>query len=202
MKPEKICTVNQAWPLHKAFQDNHWEQSGGTKHCAVLMAAMIAAYDIRKVLEIGLWQGFMTRVLVKALASTGAHSSLLVSCDINPKACERSAACAKGYPVEHRVVVGDTKDTLAGVHETFGLIFVDGDHTYEAAMSDIRQSEKMLERCGIMVVHDYSRTAHPGVFRAVNEFIEDTKWPCFFLPENRLSTDYRSVVLQKAWDYF
>lgn len=203
MKPKKICNPNSVWPLHEAFRDNKWEESGGTKHCGVLMAAMVAAYDIRAVLEIGLWNGFMTRVLAKALSATAQDSGLLVSCDINPNACERSRKIGLEYPIEHRVVEGDSKKTLLELKENFGLVFIDGDHSYEATKSDMEVSAKLLNRCGLMVVHDYSRNhQHEKVYEAVNEFVRKEGWPCFFLPESRVSVDYRTVILQKKWDYF
>lgn len=203
MKPKKVCKPNSLWPLHEAFKDDKWEDSGGTKHCGVLMAAMIAAYDVRSVLEIGLLYGFTTRVLAKALSATAQDSGLLVSCDIKKSACDKSREIGLSYPIEHRVLEGSSKETLKTVKDKFGLVFIDGDHSYEGVKSDIEITSKLLDRCGIMVIHDYGRNhVHEKVYEATNEFIRREGWPCFFLPENSTSMDYRTAILQKKWDYF
>lgn len=84
--------------------------------------------------------------------------------------------------------------------DQFGLIFIDGDHKYESARSDIEICSKLLSRNGIMAVHDYSR-GFPGVYQAVNEFLEASKWPSFFIPESKVATDYRAIFMQKKWEY-
>lgn len=40
------------------------------------------------------------------------------------------------------------------VPKTFDLIFIDGDHTYEGAIADIRNARKILAPGGAIVVHD------------------------------------------------
>ena len=83
----------------------------------------------------------------------------------------------------------------------FGILFlvgfVDGDYTYEAAMADMMSCFEFLDDNGIMIVNDYSANGHPNVFIAVNEFAARYNAPWFFLPENRVTTDYRTVIFQK-----
>lgn len=201
MKPRKVCRPNGQWPLHDAFRGYKWEDFGASKHCGVLMAAMIAAYDIRSVLEIGIGNGVMSELLAKALSSTAQDSGLLVSCDKNQAACDKSLERVASYPIEHRTLTGKSSEALGGVFDTFGLVFIDGDHSYESVKHDIEASSKLLERCGLIFVHDYS-TTELGVIKAIQEFVSREKWPMFFLPQNNISMDYRSVILQKPWEYF
>ena len=59
---------------------------------------------------------------------------------------------------------------------TFDVIFLDGDHSYEACLSDCRNAVQYLEPRGLLLVHDYGRTHLPhleGVTRAVDEFCEE-----------------------------
>merc|ERR1712242_413053 len=49
------------------------------------------------------------------------------------------------------------------------LVFVDGDHAYEAVRQDIRAWRSKLRPGGILAGHDYS-LFRPGVVRAVHEF--------------------------------
>ncbi len=47
------------------------------------------------------------------------------------------------------------------------LVFVDGDHRYDYAMSDTRAAMKMVTRGGIVLWHDY------GIFDGVTKALED-----------------------------
>ncbi len=54
--------------------------------------------------------------------------------------------------------------------QTIGMIFVDGDHSYEEASADIHNWSSHLVPDGIMAVDDYT-SEYPGVLKAVNETI-------------------------------
>lgn len=72
---------------------------------------------------------------------------------------------------------------LGKLEGTFDLIFIDGDHTFNQALSDIRLSQGKLNLGGVLVVHDY---AEPGdelyqaycvdVHRAVESFLAESDW--------------------------
>ncbi|CAE7301670.1 unnamed protein product [Symbiodinium natans] len=51
------------------------------------------------------------------------------------------------------------------------LVFVDGDHSYEGAASDIFNWEKKLRPGGILAGHDFNGI-FPGVVRAIEEFVQ------------------------------
>jgi predicted O-methyltransferase YrrM len=53
--------------------------------------------------------------------------------------------------------------------DRFDIIFVDGDHTYEAVSMELREGWKLLNGGGSILVHDYSI---PGVNKACNEFAQ------------------------------
>jgi len=204
MKPEKRCDENPVFPASKIFEDIDWKLSGGTKHACLISAAMILAYNIRTVVEIGLWNGFTSHILGKALSSNAMEDGLLVSCDINQRACDRSIQFTKDLPIQHTLITADSKKVKWEEYlgdRKIGLGFVDGDHSYESAMYDMIKVSDLLDRNGIMVVHDYSAGAHPWVFKAVNEFAAYHVMPWFFLPENRITTDYRTAIFQNREVY-
>ncbi|MEK6675535.1 MAG: class I SAM-dependent methyltransferase [Planctomycetota bacterium] len=65
--------------------------------------------------------------------------------------------------------------------ESAGLVFIDGDHSYEQAKSDILHYDRLLSPGGCLVLHDYGFGAHnnqpdphPGVRRAVDEILFDS----------------------------
>ena len=51
-----------------------------------------------------------------------------------------------------------------------GFIYIDGSHTYESVAADIETWWPLLLPGGIFGGHDYDKE-HPGVVRAVNEFV-------------------------------
>jgi len=51
----------------------------------------------------------------------------------------------------------------------FDLIFIDAEHTYEAAKADILAWWKHLKDDGVMLIHDYMTVQFPGVTEAVHE---------------------------------
>lgn len=49
------------------------------------------------------------------------------------------------------------------IHEPVGLVFIDGDHTYEGVMNDWNHFYPMVEEGGYILCHDYDRPKFPGV---------------------------------------
>jgi predicted O-methyltransferase YrrM len=54
------------------------------------------------------------------------------------------------------------------------MVFIDGNHAYEAVIRDIKIWEKLLTPHGLLCGHDYSEN-WPGVVRAVNELFPSRK---------------------------
>ena len=54
--------------------------------------------------------------------------------------------------------------------EHFDLVFIDADHRYEGALTDIKTWLPLVKKGGILSGHDY-KPSHPGVMKAVDEII-------------------------------
>lgn len=192
---------NPDWPLYKVYQDIDWVKSGGTKTASIIATGFIFALNAKTIIEIGLWQGFTTQILGKALSASAMNQGLLISCDITQRAINHSKEYTKDLPINHITICEDSftidfNNYLEG--RKAELIFIDGNHSYEYVKKDIWNCSNFLSNNGVMIVHDYSKNAnHIGVIQAVNEFVIENGWQMIFIPENRESTDYRSVILQK-----
>lgn len=68
--------------------------------------------------------------------------------------------------------------SLRDKYTKLGLVFLDGDHTYEGVKEDIAWWWPLVERGGIMAGHDIKHRRFPGVEQAVNEFMAETGLTC------------------------
>ena len=73
-----------------------------------------------------------------------------------------------------RFIKGKTQEVAHNFEdESFDLILVDADHSYEGAISDIHNYWKKLKKDGIMVFHDFGGSAWPGVERACIQAVDE-----------------------------
>ena len=54
---------------------------------------------------------------------------------------------------------------------SYDLVIVDGNHQYQAALKDMNDWFPFVRSGGLMLIDDYANVDHPGVTRAINEFI-------------------------------
>lgn len=52
------------------------------------------------------------------------------------------------------IITVTSDEFFASTQERFGVIFVDGDHSYEQAARDIANAVRVMERGGAVIVHD------------------------------------------------
>lgn len=69
------------------------------------------------------------------------------------------AALERDYPKSFTLILGDSsgQDTVEKVvmlNELFDLLWIDGGHTYEAAMSDFRLYKPFVKKGGLIAFHD------------------------------------------------
>lgn len=56
--------------------------------------------------------------------------------------------------------------------EEYDLIFIDGDHSYDAVTADIAFALPRLTEGGLLAFHDYRHPSHPGVAQAVQDILD------------------------------
>lgn len=72
------------------------------------------------------------------------------------------------------IIKSDSKSFLKQLSdETIDLIYIDGDHSYEAVKNDLQLSFSKVKNNGYICGHDYIEPRFSGVVRAVNEFCEE-----------------------------
>jgi hypothetical protein len=161
-------------------------------------ADMIAALPIRRngiVAEIGVWRADFSKVLINALKPsrfmafdifTGHHyknwngqtGQQLFDNLTHRQFYEREIA-AFGDVVT--IVEGSSQETLHDhTNRSFDLVYVDGDHVYEAVKADAALATKMVSDSGVLVFNDYillDESHGPyGVVPVVNELVVNQGW--------------------------
>lgn len=92
------------------------------------------------------------------LLATAAPGRRVVSIDLHPDHNSRAEAVLQGDDMRERValLVGDSRSSQLG--PSFGMIFVDGDHSYDGVLADIVAHWPRLHshegRPGLAVFHD------------------------------------------------
>jgi hypothetical protein len=84
------------------------------------------------------------------------------------------------YGVADKVlpVIKRTEVAVPELTDTYELAFIDADHSYEGALRDLRNVNRVITSDGIICCHDYEDlwNLHFGVDRAVDEFCAETGW--------------------------
>lgn len=70
------------------------------------------------------------------------------------------------------IIQKTSQEALSLVPNNLDLVFIDGDHCYEAVKHDIHNWKKKIHPGGILAGHDYS-SQFPGVVQAVDECLKD-----------------------------
>jgi predicted O-methyltransferase YrrM len=118
----------------------------------VMLAKIAKCLRPRRVLEIGSFRGYTT----KLLAEHTDPDTRIVAFDRDP----RHGAAYRGTPlaakIERRVGVVKAAAFAGDSRRSYDLIFVDADHTYGAVKHDTEVMLPLLAPEGIMVWHDYA----------------------------------------------
>lgn len=112
------------------------------------------------VLEIGVHCGISTAALLAGLEENGGH---LWSVDVHPS-CRY---VHYGHP-QWTFACTWSGDRIDG-DLYFDVVFIDGDHSYEAVTSDLNWYHRMREG-GIILLHDADTASFPGVRKAIDDF--------------------------------
>lgn len=146
----------------------------------VALLQLIATYKPKTFLEIGTNQGQTTQII-----ADNFPNMQIVTCDPGDQLTEEQrnehqsgehlpqseiGARVAGYP-NVKVIKKAFADIDWG-GQTFDFIFIDGDHSYEAALQDSLLAAKLVNHPGVLAWHDVDNGAVPGVKKALDELTE------------------------------
>lgn len=76
-----------------------------------------------------------------------------------------------GYTGDMKFIKADsiTSDIIKKLNTKFDFIHIDGDHTYEGCLNDLEKTKELLNKDGVILIHDYD---FPNVKKAIDDFID------------------------------
>jgi predicted O-methyltransferase YrrM len=135
----------------------------------VFLYSIIWSKSPKNVLEIGRWHGWSSVIIFGALEDRG-HGHLY-SVDIE----DRTNSIIKSI-IEHRTtfITASSADILSlkSLDQLqFEVVFIDGDHSYEAVLADLKNTYKILTKEAWILLHDDD---WDDVQKAINTFLSQT----------------------------
>ncbi len=130
----------------------------------------IARRATKGIVEVGRFNGGSTFVMAYANPSVP-----IWSVDIAPQDDERLKTLFYKNDVgsEVQLIVGDSQNTKYDEVGPYDVLFIDGDHSYEGCLADIRNWYDDLAPGGYMLLHDsYLSTPTNGVQDSIMTFME------------------------------
>lgn len=138
------------------------------------------AAERRRVIEVGSFKGRSTRAMADHCPGTVTAIDPWDGGYVNDNGSQARWLDTKSawkefrhnlqdHILSHRVIPMVMPFHEASPDLTADMVFLDGDHRYEAVLADIDRALTYLETRGLICGHDYGHKKWPGVKRAVDE---------------------------------
>jgi predicted O-methyltransferase YrrM len=139
----------------------------------VTLAKIALCMAPRRVLEVGSYRGYTTRLL----AEHTPDSTQIVAVDRDPRHGEAYRDTALAGKIERRVDVIGREAFANDPPGSYDLIFLDADHAYDAVKHDTNVLMPLLAPTGVFVWHDYANwgrfSGRNGVPEALQELAKE-----------------------------
>jgi len=154
----KLDTASVRWPSYP---------SGVVMACfraeVEALCRFIKFFGFRTVFEIGTFLGHTTRALAENVGEGGVVYSL-----DNGSWVDDFGSLVKGNERVHLIRADSLEFDFSPFYGRVGLVFIDGDHSYEVVSHDTLEALRMVVPGGVIAWHDFHH--EDGVDRFVNEF--------------------------------
>lgn len=172
------------WP--QRLDEFHWPEST-MREVGLILYAMARMMQATATLEIGTGRGYTSIMLGgAALENGGLHFTIDNSAspetwvDGEEPTIHFQRVCKDLGLEKHVVIMKGDSAKIFWEEQSFDLIFVDGDHSYQGVKADIEHIEHRVKFGGILAFDDYF--LEPGVARAVSEWQNPINWEQLIIP--------------------
>ena len=162
----------------------------------ILLYSLVSTFNIESYLEIGFGRGYSSLCVAKAMCDLGIDGKITT---IDPALDEDFISnLTKFYPKEWfdkiKFIKGTSSSVMSSVKEEFDLIYIDGDHRYDAVKSDWEMTKNLYKK--FIIFDDYHL---PGVEQkdidvasVVDDIDDETKE--LIITDRRIFFDDRQIA--------
>ena len=173
----------------------------------ILIYSLIKKYKLKSYLEIGYGRGFSSMCAAKAFAELGEGKIVSVDPIFNEDEIKRiSSVFGRDYIKPCSFVHTTSQEYLPSLEEDFDLVYIDGDHRYDAVKHDWEHTKDRFSR--FLLFDDYhkdQKQAEIECSKLIDEIEDDSKELIImdrriFMDDRGLSDDeinYGQVLLTK-----
>jgi predicted O-methyltransferase YrrM len=181
----------------------------------ILIYYLIRKFNLTSMLEIGFGRGYSTFCAAKAFTDAGIKGKIVtVDPDLNEDYLKQLQAIFPKEWFEHiEFVKARSQDYLSQLNDKFDLVYIDGDHSYEATKSDWNMTKEKFN--SFILFDDYHLPSKndPGIACAkaideIDESIEKCNEKELIILDRRIFFDdrqqtddqvnYGQILLQKS----
>ena len=91
---------------------------------------------------------------------------------LNPYSLESVQKLLRKYKNNVNIIQGNSHKILKEITlDNFDYVFLDGGHSYETVIEDLKCLKKVVENNAVILCDDYDLTYAPGVKKAVDEYV-------------------------------
>ena len=106
----------------------------------------------------------------------------------DPYSLEAVKDLLKNFQENTHLIKGNSNKILRKIDMSkIDYVFLDGGHEYNTVKNDLDCCRKVIMNNGTVLCDDYDLTYAPGVKKAIDEFIEQTKFKCTIISNGRFA---------------
>lgn len=152
------------WNNYKKFDKVSGDSSMRCTVDAIIYWKLFKEYNFSNILEVGVYQGLTTGLMLESSTNIKSYTGIdpELKLDLFNKIWQDYLGTTKFYNMCSGEFTPPT---------TYDFILIDGDHSYEQALSDLLMANTVLESNGVLAIDDYNL---PEVAKAIAEFKKHT----------------------------
>jgi hypothetical protein len=173
---------------HGAFYRANYERG-------ILIYYLIRLHNVQSVLEIGFGRGFATFCAAKAFYDVGIQGTIMT---VDPVFDEKYLqALTQVFPKQYfdpvKFVKGPSQGVVPTLEGNFDLVYIDGDHSYEATKADWENTKDRYNKFLLFDDYHMSSKNDPGIqcSRLIDEIDDPSKE--LIILDRRMFFDDRQV---------
>ena len=171
------------WKHYKEFDSIIGNSSMRSTVDAVIYWKLFQEYNFSNILEIGVYQGLTTGLMLESSANVKSYTGIDIQLRL-----DLFKTIWKDYL--DRTTFYQQSSHNFNFNGKYDFILIDGDHSYNGALTDLINTKDLLSPTGVLAIDDYNM---PEVAEAIQQFKTQTSMVPFLQAEQTEFWHYPSV---------